>query len=365
MKNFFLKIAAIAYSSIAFSQNTTDEVDLKELQIANSPALSLLDNTAAVITSNSDVKDFNVNTENLSKITFEYTLFLKKRKNMKGLEYYGLGSKESEIKSFTSHYFRPTLSGALNQSQSMTSFSVGFSMNLITVYSKKDSTMQSYYHGMKNDAANISELADEELSKMDPPIKRGDEGYAEAKTNKMSEIGEAIKEDNVNSFSMVLKKPMFLWDVASAYSVLFPSNEYKVTQPDRLGVWSTLTFSLNFSKDEKKNKFINAYLFSRYLQDKSVLNELTEEYNNSFKFFDFGGKVQFDFNKFSFGYEYIKRNGDGKDFRSVGVLQYQLRKDIYLTGGFGKNFEAESQKDLVTLFGIRFGINEKDLIDWE
>lgn len=365
MKNYFLKIVIIACSSLAFSQNTTDEVDLKELQIANSPALSLLDNTAAVITSNSDVKDFNVNTENLSKITFEYTLFLKKKKNMKGLEYYGLGSTESEIKSFTSHYFRPTLSGALNQSESMTSFSVGFSMNLITVYSKKGSTMQSYYRGMKNDPANISDLADAELIKIDPTMNRANPGYAAAKAAKMAEMGKNMKDNNVADFSMVLKKPMVLWDVASAYSVLFPSNEYKVTQPDRLGIWSTLTFSLNLSKDEKKNKFINAYLFSRYLQDKSVLNELTEEYIDSFEFFDFGGKLQFDFNKFSFGYEYIKRNGDGKDFRSVGLLQYQLRKDIYLTGGFGKNFEAETQKDLVTLFGIRFGINEKDLIKWE
>ena len=365
MKNYILTIVVLLYTVTIFSQNTPKAVDLKELQIANSPALSLLDNTAAVITSNSDVKDFNVNTENLSKITFEYTLFLKKKKSLTGLEYYGLGKTKDDINSFTTHYFRPTLSGALNQTDSITSVSLGFSINLLTVYSKSSSKMQGFYDGMKKDAEDFSELADAELLVEDPKISRADLNYASKKAKKMEEIKLKNTTESAADFSMVLKKPLFLWDLASAYSVLFPSNQYKTTQPDRIGLWSTITISKNLSKNEKKNNFINAYLFSRYLEDKSVYNKTNLNYNDKFKYLDFGVKLQLDFNKFSFGYEYIKRNGDGNDFRSVGIIQFQLRKEVYLTGGFGKNFESDNQKNLVTLFGIRFGFNEKDILKWE
>ena len=70
MKNFIV-LALVIYSSLSRAQSKATSTDLKEIEIANSSALSLLDNTAAIITSNPAVKEFNINTENLSKISFD------------------------------------------------------------------------------------------------------------------------------------------------------------------------------------------------------------------------------------------------------------------------------------------------------
>ena len=149
-------------------------------------------------------------------------------------------------------------------------------------------------------------------------------------------------------------------DFAAAYSSLYPENNYRKNQQDRIGVWSTLTFSPKVNEN-----YLNFYGFIRYIKDNSVYNNLTLNYTDRFEYFDYGCKVQIDIDALSFGYEYIKRKGNGKDFRSVGVIQYKINSNYYLTGGFGKNFSSDSSKDLVSLIGIRWGINTKDSKEWD
>src|ERR1700727_1100695 len=85
-------------TQIMVSQETNKIVDLKNVQIVNSTALALLDNTAAVITSNPDCKDFSINTENLSNISFDVSL---NKGKLSGLEYYGLGNSTADFKQVT------------------------------------------------------------------------------------------------------------------------------------------------------------------------------------------------------------------------------------------------------------------------
>ena len=60
-------------------------------------------------------------------------------------------------------------------------------------------------------------------------------------------------------------------------------------------------------------------------------------------------------NKLKFSYEYLERDGDNKQFRSVGNITYQFSEDITINGGFGKDFPADN--NLITLLGINWGLD--------
>ncbi len=312
------------------------------------------------MTSNPNIKEFSLNTENLSRISFEYTFFINKSyKKITGLQYYGLGNNTSDIKQFTMNKIgRLNLSGALNQTDTITTVALGLNINLFTLYSKTNANLTKSYSKFKSDIQALSDQAHEELLK--EGVKISDDDY----NTKKAERIEKLKYEFADDFVDVLKKPMLTLDAAAAYSQLFPSNTYNVNQKDRYGAWSTLTFAINTSKNEKKEHFINAYLFARYINDKSIYNALYDDYRDNLNFFDYGGKLQIDINKFSIAYEYIKRNGDNKDYRSVGNIQYKISDELYLTGGFGKNFKSDFNQNLMTVFGIKWGLNGQSSIKW-
>lgn len=345
--------------NIIIAQNDSNNVDIKSIDISTSTALGLLDSPSSIVTSNSTVKEFSVTTENFSMVSFEGTLFLnKKGRDLKGLEYFGLGKNVNEIKAITfDKLLRPTLSGALNQTDTLTKISVGINFNLFTVYSTSTQKMKDSYLALKKDVNTLATMADEALLKAGKKI--SDNNYATLKVAEMNKIEMEMPD----AFSNSLKKPLLSLDIAGAYSQVFPNNDFH-NDKDRFGAWSTLTVSQNLSKKRKSEDYINAYVFSRYLNDNAVYNEDDNVYE-SMNYFDFGGKLQLDLGKLSIGYEYIKRNQGKDNYRSVGVLQYKINSDVYITGGFGKNFNATFDKELVTLFGIRWGLNKKDLLSWE
>lgn len=356
MKKLLL-IFSLVISQLLSAQNSSGIADLKSAEIVNSTALSLLDNTAAIITSNPDCKDFSINTENLSNISFDVSL---NKGKLNGLEYYGLGKETKDFKQVHSNkLLRPYVSGVLNKNDSIANFAVGISVNVLTVFRVNKKQMTDSYEKMRTETIDLANEADRIMARDFPNLNRITN--TEAYNNQRVKVMDSIPTKDANEFAEILQRPLLMLDLASAYSVLYPDNTYNDSQPDRLGIWSTLTVS---PKLTGTNNYLNVYAFVRYLEDKSVYNEAVLDYSNEFKYFDFGGKIQLDFNNLSFGYEYIKRNGDGKDYRSVGMIQYKVNTDVYLTGGFGKNFKTDSDKDLVTMFGIRWGINEKNKKAW-
>lgn len=353
MKKIIL-FSCFLITQIMVSQETNKIVDLKNVQIVNSTALALLDNTAAVITSNPDCKDFSINTENLSNISFDVSL---NKGKLSGLEYYGLGNSTADFKQVTTDkLLRPNVSGVVTKNDSTANIAIGFNVNVLTVFRVNKEKMDSSFRIMTKSAKELNSLADAIMAEKYPQYDKftNPEKYLEQRNKVLDSIPTKISDE----FAEILRKPLLMLDVASAYSILYPNNTFKDNQPDRLGVWSTLTAC---GKLAGKNNYINFYGFIRYLEDKAVYNKVNLNYDDHMKYFDFGGKVQLDFNDLSIGYEYIKRNGNGKDYRSVGMIQYKVTADVYLTGGFGKNFTSDSDKDLVSLFGIRWGINKKDI----
>lgn len=354
MKKLFI-ISCLALVQFGFAQDPKKTIDLESAQITNSTCLSLLDNTAAVVTSNPDCKDFSVNTENLSAISFDGSL---NKGKLSGLEYYGLGNSTAEFKQLTMEkLLRPNFSGVLNKNDSTATFAVGFNVNVLTVFAVRKEKMVEAFNKMTASTKELNKIADGIMKEKYPNLDRFNPAQAAEFNEKYQQVMDSIPTKVSDEFAEILKRPLLTFDVAVANSILYPDNKYKNSQPDRLGVWGTLTACKKFNR---KDTYLNAYVFTRYLEDRSVYNAANQDYSDQMKYFDFGGKLQLDANNLSFAYEYIKRNGAGKDYRSVGMIQYKVNDDVYLTGGFGKNFESDSDKDLVTLFGIRWGINKKD-----
>jgi len=152
-------------------------------------------------------------------------------------------------------------------------------------------------------------------------------------------------------------KPYVSIDIASAFNYFFDNNTFSSGKFGRFGIWGTANFNTILSKksdaDYKKN-YLNLYLFGRYIKDEMVFNNNLKQYDKN-EFYDLGGKLNFEFDRLSFGYEYIRRTGDHKDYRSVGSISYKINENVSLEGGFGKNFERKD--NLITTLGLRWGIN--------
>lgn len=176
---------------------------------------------------------------------------------------------------------------------------------------------------------------------------------------------EAIKnyyqehQDEINALIEPFQKqikPLFRLDAAMGYSALFKENKTNSGTVNRLGIWLTAETSLilNEGSDAKTNNYFNFLLTARYIED--GFNAIVNNYYTTY-YRDFGGKLEFEFGKVGFGYEYIARNGEINSERSVGNIRFIITKDISISGGFGKDFEGPDGENLLTIIGINWGIN--------
>ncbi|TGV03757.1 hypothetical protein [Flavivirga rizhaonensis] len=144
-------------------------------------------------------------------------------------------------------------------------------------------------------------------------------------------------------------KPLIRLDGALAYSLLFKENEINANTASRVGSWLTLDVALKFND---KNYF-HVYGITRYI-DNGFNIDATQNYFDT-SFWDVGGKLELELNKFKLSYEYLNRDGDGDQYRSVGNIVYQINKKISIIGGFGKDFPEDD--NLITILGINWGLD--------
>ena len=356
MKKLFI-ILSLAFTNLVVSQNSSGIADLKDADIVSSTAASLLDNAAAVIISNPNYKDFNVNTENLSNISFDFSI---NKRKLNGLQYYGLGTDVKDFKQVTiDKLLRPSISLMVRKNDTVAYVAVGMSVNIVTIFRVNKIDLANSYKNMRNKTDELVEAADKIMARDYPNLNRFT-NTDEFNTQRVKVL-DSIPTDEADEFANILKRPLLTVDLASAYSVLYPDQTYDNSRPDRIGMWTTITYSPKLSGN---SNFLNLYGFIRYLNDKSVYNLADLNYTDQFEYFDYGGKIQIDFDAIAVGYEYINRNGDGKDYRSVGIIQYKINTSLYLTGGFGKNFNSTADKNLISLLGIKWGINLEDKKNW-
>ncbi|MEM7187624.1 MAG: hypothetical protein AAF466_13305 [Bacteroidota bacterium] len=147
-------------------------------------------------------------------------------------------------------------------------------------------------------------------------------------------------------------KPLLTVDLALAYSALLNNSNANFSDTlGRYGAWISADLALGFANNS--NNYIHVHSVARYIKDGLNLDAENRLFNT--ESYDIGGKLEIELNKLSIGYEFITREGDVDEYRSIGTIRYEVSKSITLTGGFGKNFKSED--NTISLLGVKWGIN--------
>jgi hypothetical protein len=144
-------------------------------------------------------------------------------------------------------------------------------------------------------------------------------------------------------------KPNLRLDGALAYSYLFKNKDFNGATANRLASWLTVDAAIRFND----KRYLHFLALAKYVDD--GFNENASGGYFSENFLDYGGKLEIELNNFKLSYEYLRRSGNVKKFRSVGNITYQLSKTMSITGGFGKDFPVDD--NLVSILGINWGLN--------
>ncbi|MET3535301.1 hypothetical protein [Chryseobacterium limigenitum] len=379
MKNIAV-ILAFLISNSFFSQddpvNIKDDSGLKKIAVSSSPSQMLLDNAPSIISVQPYVKAYNLNLNNIDDLSFDITPLLINKK-FNGWQYYGYYDNFERYNSFN-NLLKATFSLSVKKEADYSNATIGFRTNVITIYSINKDEMKKNFDifkdslKIKNQKFKVkatNEILKKYKLELDECTESGDNCIRKLLKDKRHEIQQlAMKyidnESDISKFDFykVLNNPKLSLDVAAAYNHVFENKEFSNNYQGRVGAWATLKFSQ--SLDPKTyDSFINAYLFSRYLKDNHYFNSDTQLFSNM-NFVDYGARLQVEFKKFSLSYEFIKREGDLSDERSVGLVTYKINQNLYLNGGFGKNFEGINGNSF-TLLGIAWGINSNNQsLDW-
>jgi len=348
MKYVFILVACLIFSE------SYGQVDLGQFQMSNttSPAFMLVEESQTAIYTPDNVRALAIHAldnlgESISIEISPYFFLGTKDKKRTYYKYIGVQKEEGNgtlVQNPFSGLNTTTISFAYVDKEfsgigeTRKTYSVGLRTTLIRFYNK-----QKVY----DNAQEIAKL----LQDIVPP------------PNILRQGEKAIKEYYINEQKVDKKfapyqktiKPLFRVDGAIGYSTLFKENSINSGTANRVGSWLTAEASviLNEGSENAHNNYINLLFTARYVEDGFNIGSNQAYFSRFYR--DFGGKLEFEFGKLQFGYEYISRNGVTNGERSVGTIKFSVNKDISLIGGFGKDFPDD--ENLITIFGINWGLN--------
>jgi hypothetical protein len=356
MKLKLLLIAVIFCPTQIFAQTN---LKITDLELPNAPAFTILDYsptnistptttqafTLSLISAVSDADGFPTN------YALEFTPYwVFKNKSRNFTDY--LGDEEKDY--YSKPYKNMSFSLSSVKKDSIQNISAGIRTNLFTVNRK--ARRDAINDLINNKLPYITEIIDNTTSPLKDPYPSGSEkskNWQKTQLDILENNPEYIstskliydKVDEINAM-----KPIFTIDIASAYSQFYDNNDFKSGNFGRFGAWATFNENI---KIKGENNYLCFYQYARYLIDETDYDITTLSYlkENSL---DIGLKIEFQFNDFSAGYEYIKRTSESDNYRSVGNLKYKISDSITINGGFGKNFEKTD--NLVSFLGISLGI---------
>ena len=380
---FFLAVSAFCSARLSAQfltkKNVNESVKLKELEVPNSPAFTIADITPSLIETPSTPKKFvlgiaqsfqqsgNTFPQNYSA---EFTPYwwlnnahrsvyslLGLKSNLPGQPNVTREDPFSGLK-FTSFSIAFLNKDLIPDTSGLTQklFSAGVRTTIIKIHPQK------YYTSLSDKIAEWHETALREL--MNSPIQaqltREDDTAKRRKIIQQYLLTPSSTREIVEDINdIILQKPIFCWDVAAAYMVYGVGDTSWRT--GRSGIWTNVSsyLPLDLGTENNVNKnYLNLNFSVRFLSD----NYFKNNKGNLIKanVIDVGGKLAFEFDAFTIGYEYLKRSGKGVSTgqkRSVGVINYKLSDNIYINGAFGQNFNLPDK--LIALFGIKWGLGKE------
>ncbi len=358
----------ISIQILSFGQSK-ENITLKDLEVPEAPAMTLLDEAPSIVNRpnsprafvlsviNSFQGDYSGLPKNYALELTPFWFFSHKKMNFfryAGLTEHGMNPFAGiKMTSLSLAYVNKTI----KEDQPATSnISIGLRSTLIRFYRNDyyqellDANLYAVSRLKRLETAKEAAGATPDLLFSDPKryhqiVKRVIDSVE--KSDSLITMIEKLKE-----------KPVFAIDGAVAYNAYFIDNNFSSNQSGRLGVWLTLNYSYRFSKNS--SNYLNIYGVGRFISDNTNLED--DMAGDRTEYFDFGGKMELEFDKLTIAYEFIHRINDiGDTYRSSGLLKYKINDNLYLTGAFGRNFgDADN---LITLLGINWGIgstgNEK------
>ncbi len=341
MKNLILLVFIIVFPLLCHSQ-----IEIKDIEIPTAPALSMLNASNTLLETPKSVKALTSSLANglgnNFAIEFAPYFFLKKNKSYYDFNgYYVKDRKYIEKSIFNDVYSNFSISVASIKKDTTTSISIGFRTTLVKIKNKKQ---KDYF-------ITADEYYKEKIYK--PFYENPNIDIDELKNNQ--DYINAEKEYNKLMGNIDILKPLFIINTAFGYSQVYLGNKYATAQKDKVSGWITMSYNnlLNPTEDDN-HQYFSIYLLGRFLNDNMFFDKSINQFitkNN----IDIGGKVELEFNDLSFGYEYVARTNEANNYRSVGSIKYKISKELFLNGGFGKNFEKND--NLVSFLGINWGID--------
>lgn len=406
MKKILLAALA-AGSTLLFSQNKEISAELNKLELSNAPSIMLLGLASSDLETpkskkafmTSIVNSFSENEGLPNAYAVELTpTHLFPLTEMDALKYAGIKSiKKSDN---TYEYKNNIFSEAKNVSVSFAFLrnykiedldtenpSVSFSLRTTVFKVRNKKNIEAITASNTNISKELTDIQRE----FEKSEKYNSIIASNAKPDEIQEkLAKALEEFATDYYKTETEKykkylderPAFQLDVASAYSTFFLDNQFKNNQFGKLGFWMTMSSGINLErtrdpkKDEAQNndqskvtiketsatdaskieKRLNFYAVARYMQDKTVYDIANgfSQTNN----YDFGGKIELVYNKFSIGYEFIYRSSDlDNTYRSNGIINYKVSDSVYINAAFGKNYGDKN--NLISFLGLNWGLDSK------
>jgi len=379
----------LAASSFCTAQKSIDSLKISDLEVPNAPALTLLDKSFSLVEASNSSNAINANLVNVKDNAIEVVPYwlLHENKFTSSNAYYGFTADDQGVITkqnvFNDFIKKTSFSLAYTTSDTLSSIAFGLRSNFITF--KNIKKINEVFANQKKYIDNRDAYIESKRKTKIDELKAKPEVAAaiivleketdrtklaallieldtEARNSLMDEYdstNEKEFEDLAKDFNKHFNHKVFTWDLAAGATANFPGNESSYSRLGRFGFWTTAKWSIFIGADD----FFNVYGFGRLLRDESQIDPATLDYLKN-EYVDIGGKVEFQFKKISISGEYINRNGDDKDHRLVGILQYKVMDNLFLSGGYGKNFETDSG-DLLTLFGLKWGLSEKPVVKFD
>ncbi|MGG1920782.1 hypothetical protein [Chryseobacterium sp.] len=407
MKKIVLLAVLMSNMTLLFAQSKEISAELNKLELSNAPSVMLLGLASSDLETpkskkafmSSIVNSFSENDGLPNAYAVELTpTHLFPLTEMDALKYAGIKSIKKTDNSY--EYKNNIFSEAKNVSVSFAFLrnykiedldtenpSVSFSLRTTVFKIRNKKNIEAITDSNKNISKALTDIQSEFYQSQ-----KYKDIYASniTQSEKEKKIAQALEEfateyykaETENYKKYLDEKPAFQLDVASAYSTFFLDNQFKNNQFGKLGFWITMSSGINLErtktpqkKEDQNNekskviikeasttdaskieKRLNFYAVARYMQDKTVYDAAsgfsrTDNY-------DFGGKIELVYNRFSIGYEFIYRSSDLDDtYRSNGVINYKVSDSVYINAAFGKNYGDKN--NLITFLGLNWGLDSK------
>ena len=407
MKKIVLLAVLMSNMTLLFAQSKEISAELNKLELSNAPSVMLLGLASSDLETpkskkafmSSIVNSFSENDGLPNAYAVELTpTHLFPLTEMDALKYAGIKSIKKTDNSY--EYKNNIFSEAKNVSVSFAFLrnykiedldtenpSVSFSLRTTVFKIRNKKNIEAITDSNKNISKALTDIQSEFYQSQ-----KYKDIYASniTQSEKEKKIAQALEEFATEYYKAETEKykkyldekPAFQLDVASAYSTFFLDNQFKNNQFGKLGFWMTMSSGINLErtktpqkKEDQNNekskviikeasttdaskieKRLNFYAVARYMQDKTVYDAAsgfsrTDNY-------DFGGKIELVYNRFSIGYEFIYRSSDLDDtYRSNGVINYKVSDSVYINAAFGKNYGDKN--NLITFLGLNWGLDSK------